>query len=69
MAGPAPLRNVMITLDGVTHKGIYYVQGSLVHVQCDAGTKATQLGRLPATSVAKLLPSELVRGQLKAKEK
>jgi hypothetical protein len=60
------LRNVMISLDGVTHKGTYYAQGSLVHVQCDAGTKATQLGRLPAMSVAKLLLSELVRGQLKA---
>jgi hypothetical protein len=69
MAGPVPLRNVMITLDGVTHKGTYHVQGSLVQVQCDAGTKATQLGRLPAMSVAKLLLSELVRGQLKAKGK
>ena len=41
----------------MAHKGTYYVQGSLVHVQCDAGTKATQLGRLPAMSVAKLLLS------------
>ena len=54
---PASVRNVAVTLDGVTHKEIYYVQGS-----CDFGEKKTQVGGSPAESIAKLLLSELVRG-------
>ena len=60
---PAPVRNVTVKLDGVTYKGTFYVRGSLVLVQCDAGTKATQVGGSPARSIAKQLLSELVRGQ------
>jgi hypothetical protein len=69
MAGPTSVRNVTVTLDGVTHSGAYYVQGSLVHVRCDAGTKADTAWQIARMSVAKLLLSELVRGQLKAKGK
>jgi hypothetical protein len=56
------IRNVAVTLDGVTHIGTYYVQGPLVHVQCDAGTKATQRGGSSAAKIAKLLLLEMVRG-------
>ena len=62
-ARPAPVHNVTITLDGVTHSGTYYVQDSVVYVQCDAGKKTTKVGGLPARSLAKLLLSELVREQ------
>jgi hypothetical protein len=58
---PTSVRNVAVTLDGVTHKGTYYVQGSTVYVQCDSGTKATQVGGSPPESIAKLLLSEMVR--------
>jgi hypothetical protein len=60
------VHNVTVTIDGVTHQGTYYVQGPLlVYVQCDAGTKATQVGRSPPSAIAKLLLSELVREQRK----
>jgi hypothetical protein len=65
MARPASVHNVTVTIDGVTHQGTYYVQGPLVYVQCDAGTKATQVGRSPPSAIAKLLLSELVREQRK----
>lgn len=56
------VRNIAVTLDGVTHIGTFYVQGPMVHVQCDAGTKATQRGGSPAAAIAKLLLFEMVRG-------
>jgi len=37
----------------------------VVRVLCDAGKKATQVGGLPARSLAKLLLSQLVREQRK----
>jgi hypothetical protein len=52
---PTPVRSVAVALDGVMHKGIYYVQGSCVHVQYEGGTKATQVGGSPAEWVAKVL--------------
>ena len=62
MAKPTPVRTVTFTLDGVTHNGTYYVQGSMVHVQCDVGAKATQVGGSKPEMIAKMLLSELVRG-------
>jgi hypothetical protein len=56
-----PGRTVTITIDGVTHEGTYFVLGLIVHVQSPVGTKATQLGMMPASTVAKLLLSELMR--------
>jgi len=61
MSGPAPVRPVTIIIDGVTHKGSYFVQGSMVHVRSPLGAKATQVGRLPPEAIAKLLLAELVR--------
>jgi hypothetical protein len=63
---PTPV-GVSVTLDGVTYRGTYYVQASMVHVQCNAGTKTTQLGGFPAQTIAKMLLSELVRSGLKKK--
>jgi len=61
ISGPFPVRNVSVTIDGVTHDGTYYVQQSMVYVQSAFGTKATQVGGWPPESIAKLPLSELVR--------
>ena len=63
------VRNIAVTLDGVTHIGTYYAQGPTVHVQCDAGTRATQRGGSPAATIAKLLLVEMVRGGRLSKSK
>jgi len=65
----SPVQNITVTIDGVTHKGTYYVRGSLVHVQCYAGTKTTQVGGSTARTIAKLLLLELVREKLGLKAK
>ena len=62
MAGPALVRNVTVTLDGVKYTGTYFVQSSLVYVNYGDGRKVTQVGGSPAVSIARLLLSEMVRG-------
>ena len=59
--GPSPVRSVTVTIDDIMYFGTYYVQDSVVYVQSEFGTKATQIGGSPARAVAKLLLSELVR--------
>jgi hypothetical protein len=59
--GPVAVKDVAVTIDGVTHHGTYYVQGSMVHVQSDKGAIATQVGGSPSLTLAKLLLSEMVR--------
>ena len=60
---PTPVRPVTVTIDGVTHDGMYYVRGSTLFVQSQRGAKRALLlgGSLPLEK-AKLLLSELVRG-------
>jgi len=60
--GPSAVKTVTVTIDGVIHHGTYYLQGSLVYVQSEFGTKATQLGGSTPETIAKMLLSELVRG-------
>ena len=55
------VRTVTVTIHGVTHEGMYCLQGSTVHVQSSFGKKATQVGGAPPEAVAKMLLSELVR--------
>ena len=62
MTGPTPLKDVSVTIKGVTHHGTYYVQDSIVHVQSSFGTKSTHVGGSPPLSIATLLLLELVRG-------
>ena len=50
-----------VTIDDIMYFGTYYVQDSVVYVQSEFGTKATQIGGSLARAVAKLLLSELVR--------
>ena len=60
--GPSPVRSVIVTIDDVLYFGAYYVQDSVVYVQSEFGTKATQIGRVsPARAIARLRLSELVR--------
>jgi hypothetical protein len=33
MAGPASVRNVTVTIDGVTYNGTFHTHGSMVYVQ------------------------------------
>jgi hypothetical protein len=62
MAGPTPVKDVWVTVDGVEHHGTYYLQGLMVHVHhSEKGWKATQVGGSPPKMIAKLLLSELVR--------
>ena len=57
----SPVRSVTVTIDGVTHHGTYYVQGSVVHVRSPLGEKITKARRSPPEAIARLLLSELVR--------
>jgi hypothetical protein len=60
-AGPSPVKSVTVIIDGVTHHGSYFVQGSIVHVRSPLGAKSTQVGDFPPETTARLLLSELVR--------
>jgi hypothetical protein len=55
------VRTVTVTIHGVTYEGLYYLQGSMVHVQSSFGKKATQVGGSLPEAIAKILLSELVR--------
>lgn len=59
---PTSVKNVSVKIGDITHHGTYYVQDSLVYVQSEHGTKATQVGGSSPASIARLLLSELVRG-------
>ena len=63
MAGNKPIlvECVTVTIDGVTHEGAYYVNGSILHVRSPLGAKATQVGGSPPEAVAMLLLAELMR--------
>jgi hypothetical protein len=61
--GPTPVEPVTVTIDGVTHRGMYYVRGSIVFVQSQRGAKRIQIGQSPPLEIAKHLLSELVRGR------
>jgi hypothetical protein len=56
------VKTAAVTIGGIKHQGTYYVQDSLLRVQSEHGTVATQIGGLPPEAIAKLLLSELVRG-------
>jgi len=58
---PLIARSVTVTIDGVTHQGTYYVQGSTVHVRSQLGAKATHIEGSLSEAIARLLLSELVR--------
>jgi hypothetical protein len=55
------VRSVTVTIDGVTHHGTYYVQGSVMHVRSPLREKITKVRRSPPEALAMLLLKELVR--------
>jgi hypothetical protein len=57
----SPVKSVTVTVDGVTYHGTYFVQDSIVHLRSPFGTKSSSVGRSPPETIAKLLPTELVR--------
>jgi hypothetical protein len=62
ISGLSPVKRVTVTIDGVTHEGMYFIQNYMVHVLSSFGAKATQVGGSPPEMVARMLLSELVRG-------
>jgi hypothetical protein len=58
---PFLVRSVTVTIDGVTHHGTYYVQGSVLHVRSPLGEKIAEVGTSPPEAIARLLLSALVR--------
>ena len=61
MTGPSPVRDVSVTIDGVTYEGTYYVQCYMVYVQSPLGKNVTRLGGSRSKAFAMSLLSELVR--------
>jgi hypothetical protein len=57
---PFIVKSVTVTVDGVTHQGTYYVQGSVLHVRSPLGEKITQIGESSPEALAKLLLWKLV---------
>jgi hypothetical protein len=57
---PIPVKIATVTIHGVTYEGMYYLEGSMVHVQSSFGKKATQLGGSPPEAIAKRLLAQLV---------
>jgi hypothetical protein len=64
MVRSSPVRNITVTIDGVTHSGKYYTHGPMLYVHHENGRKATQIGDSAADTLARLLLSELVRDGL-----
>jgi hypothetical protein len=58
------VRTVTVTVHGATYEGMYYLQGSMVHVQSSFGKKAAQVRGSPPEAVAKMLLSGLVRASV-----
>jgi hypothetical protein len=58
---PGPVKIITVTIDGVTHSGTYFVQGSTVHVHSTKGAKTGRVGRSAPEGVAKKLLLNLMR--------
>jgi hypothetical protein len=59
--GPNAVHDFSMVIYGVMYEATYYVQGSVVHIQCELGSKSNQLGGLPPKGIAMMLLSEMVR--------
>ena len=56
MAGsrPALVRDVIVTIDGVTHRGTYFVRGKMVHVRSSFGNIGYSGRRVAARDLGKV---------------
>jgi hypothetical protein len=61
---PFLVKSVTVTIDGVTYRGTYYIQRSIVYVRSALGEKARQVVGSPHEAMARLLLSELARAKL-----
>jgi hypothetical protein len=59
--GLAPVKDVTVEIDGVTHHGTYYVRNSTVYVDSERGWKQAQVAGSTPEVLARMLLSELVR--------
>jgi hypothetical protein len=66
---PIPVRPVSVTIRGVTYRGTYFVDRSVVYVRSRLGIKAIQVGESSPKTVAKLLLSELAAIRRRTREK
>ncbi len=57
---PTPVKEVIVTIDGVTHYGAYFIQRSTVYVKSVQGIKARQARESSPEEIARQLLSELV---------
>ena len=62
----SPVKSVIVTIDGVTYHGTYFIQDSIVHLRSPLGTKSSLIGRSRPETIAKLLLTELVRDNTNA---
>jgi hypothetical protein len=58
-SGP-PLGEVSVSIDGVTYRGMYWVENQIVYVKSSLGEKSTQVGESSPETNAILLLSEIV---------
>lgn len=54
-------REITIDINGKSYSGRYEVKRKVLTLSSSYGTKSTQLGSLPAETLAKMLLGELVR--------
>jgi hypothetical protein len=60
MVRSSPVRNLTVTIDGVTYEGTYCTHDTMVYVQHGTGRAQTPIGESPEESIAQMLLSELV---------
>lgn len=47
--------NISVTIDGIKHRGTYFVESKMVHVQSEFGSKVTQVGGSEPETIARSL--------------
>jgi hypothetical protein len=61
-SGP-PVGEVSVSIDGVTYRGMYWVENQIVYVKSSLGEKSTRVGESSPETIAILLLSEIVHGE------
>ena len=49
---------------GKEYEGTYYVTSKMVHVESEYGGNTTQLGNLPAATLASMMLADIIRGAI-----
>lgn len=64
-----PVKPVAISIRGVTYRGTYFVERSVVYVRSRLGIKAARLGGASPKTIAKLLLSDLAAKRRRTSDK